>query len=153
ENTPIHIIHLSDSRIESAASHPRNLFIIDKNCKAQIIYTYHSLNGGKESLTNAVTEIFVGENSYVEFDIKQDEANAFHINQTYVQQERNSTFDISTVTVGGNLVRNNLNIVLKDTGCTAHLYGVAIGDGHQLIDNHTIVDHASSQCQSNELYK
>ena len=28
-----------------------------------------------------------------------------------------------------------------------------MADGNQLIDNHTVVDHASPLCQSNELYK
>jgi len=157
ENTfakAIHILHVSYSWVESIASYPRNLVVVDKNSKAQIISTYHSLNEGNQSLTNVVTEIFVGENSYVEYDIKQDETDlAYHINQTFVKQQRNSTFDISTVTVGGAVVRNNLNILLSDVGCTAHLFGLAIAGGNQVIDNHTVVDHASPQCQSNELYK
>jgi Fe-S cluster assembly protein SufD len=157
ENTvakPIHILHISDSRVEGIASYPRNIVVVDKNSKAQIISTYHSLNNSNHSLTNVVTEIFVGENAYVEYDIKQDETDlACQINQTYVKQQRNSTFDISTVTVGGALVRNNLNILLSDIGCTAHLFGLAIAGGDQVIDNHTVVDHASPQCQSNELYK
>jgi Fe-S cluster assembly protein SufD len=102
-----------------------------------------------------VTEFFVEETASVEYDIKQNEdsLSAYHINQTFVKQQRNSTFDICTVTIGGKLVRNNLNIVLNDVNCTAHLYGLAIATGQEIIDNHTLVDHASPLCQSNELYK
>ena len=152
--TPVHIIHVNDSRNESIAAYPRNLIIVGKNSKAQIISSYHSLNQGNASLTNSVTEIFVGENAFVEVDYKQNEGDtAYHINQTFVKQQRNSTFDICTATVGGKLIRNNLNIVLSDVNCTAHLNGLAISVGNQIIDNHTLVDHASPNCQSNELYK
>ena len=33
------------------------------------------------------------------------------------------------------------------------MYGLYITDGNQLVDNHTLVDHAKPNCESNELYK
>ncbi len=68
-------------------------------------------------------------------------------------QERNSTFDTVTVTLWGNFVRNNLHIKMNDVNCTSHLFGLYILDGDQLVDNHTLVDHAMPNCFSNELYK
>ena len=50
-------------------------------------------------------------------------------------------------------MRNNLHIVLNDVNCTSHLYGLYITDGSELVDNHTLVDHAKPNCESNELYK
>ncbi len=152
ENT-IHILQINDSRREAMMSNPRNLIVADANAKAQIIATYHSLNNFP-SFTNSVTEVFVGKNAFVEFDIKQNETSqAFHINHLYAKQHRDSVFDICTVTLGGGLVRNNLNIILSEDNCTAHLFGLTVAGEHQVIDNHTVVDHAMPHCESNQLYK
>lgn len=153
ENT-IHLLHINDSRTEPFSSFPRNLLVVDKNAKAQVIASYHSLNDDNASFTNAVTEIFVGENAFVEFDVKQNETEkAVQVNHVYAKQQRNSVFDICTVTVGGGLVRNNLDILLSEENCTAHLYGLTIAGDNQIVDNHTVVDHAHPHCESNQLYK
>ncbi len=153
ENT-IHLLHINDSRTESFSSFPRNLLVVDKNAKAQVIASYHSLNNDNVSFTNAVTEIFVGENAFVEFDVKQNETEkGVQVNHVYAKQQRNSVFDICTVTVGGGLVRNNLDILLSEENCTAHLYGLTIAGDNQIVDNHTVVDHAHPHCESNQLYK
>ena len=149
----IHLLHFNDSRQEAVAAHPRNLVVAEKNSKVQLIATYHSLNNFT-SLTNSVTEFFVGENAFVEYDVKQDEnEKALQINYVYAQQKRDSVFDISTVTIGGKMVRNNLNIALTETGGTAHLNGLTVGGKNQTVDNHTLVDHASPHCESFQLYK
>jgi Fe-S cluster assembly protein SufD len=149
----IHLLHLNDARQEAVAAHPRNLVVAENNSKVQIIATYHSLNHFP-SLTNSVIEFFVGENAFVEYDVKQDEnEKALQINQVYAQQKRNSVFDISTVTIGGKLVRNNLHIELAEPGCTAHLNGLTVAGENQTVDNHTLVDHASPNCESFQLYK
>lgn len=149
----IHLLHFNDSRMESVAAHPRNLVVAEKNSKVQLIATYHSLNN-YTSFTNSVTEFFVGENAFVEYDVKQDETDsALQMNYIFAQQKRNSVFDISTVTIGGKLVRNNLNILLTETGCTAHLNGLTVAGKNQTVDNHTLVDHASPNCESYQLYK
>ena len=44
-------------------------------------------------------------------------------------------------------------MVLDGTNIESHLYGLYFAGGHQLIDNHTIVDHRQPNCLSNELYK
>lgn len=151
---PVHILHINDSQVESTSSFPRNLIVAGKNSKVQIIVTYHSINANNQSLSNSITEVFVDENAYVELDMKQNENNnAYHFNQIYVTQKRNSTFDIFTVTLGGALVRNNLTIRLTETNCNAHLFGLTLAGGTQVIDNHTVVDHASPNCYSNQLYK
>jgi len=51
------------------------------------------------------------------------------------------------------LVRNNLNVNLVDSNTETHLFGLYLGAGQQLIDNHTAVDHRKPNCFSNEHYK
>lgn len=151
---PVHILHINDSRIEGKSSFPRNLIVAGENSKVQVISTFHSLNNSNYSQTHSVTEIFAGENACIEFDVKQHEdEKAYHFSQIYVTQKRNSSFDIFTITLGGALVRNNLTIRLMEENCTAHLFGLTLTGGTMVVDNHTVVDHASPNCYSNQLYK
>lgn len=151
---PIHLLHITTATAEGIATFPRNLIVLDQGSKAQIIATYHTLSHHQPTLTNAVNEIILGEQAMLEFDIKQNEAGqAYHINYTEALLHKNATFDISTITVNGQMVRNNLHIVLADVNCTTHLHGLNITNGQQVVDNHTLVDHAAPHCFSNELYK
>ena len=76
-----------------------------------------------------------------------------HISTEQIDQGKNSTFTINTVTLNGLLVRNNLNIAVNGQNCTSNLNGAYLLKGKQHVDNHTVVDHRVANCNSNELYK
>ena len=151
---PIHLLYVNDSREEATVVYPRNLVVAEKNSSLKIACTYHTIGNINSAFTNSVSEIVTGANANVEFvKVQTENDNTYHISHTEVMQERDSVFNISTITLGGNIVRNNLHIVLNDVNCTSHLYGLYITDGNELVDNHTLVDHAKPNCESNELYK
>jgi Fe-S cluster assembly protein SufD len=84
----------------------------------------------------------------------QDEAlNAFHIKTLQVHQVRDSYFTLLNLDMGGRLVRNNFNLKLDDQYCEGHLIGAYLATGNQHVDNHTTIDHAKPNCESNEIYK
>ncbi len=60
---------------------------------------------------------------------------------------------MNTVTLNGMLVRNNLTVRVNGENATSNLNGVYLLKGKQHVDNHTVVDHKVSHCNSNELYK
>jgi Fe-S cluster assembly protein SufD len=150
----IHLIYVHDTRASAVVIYPRNLVVSGKHSKVKIAETYHSIGEVHAGLTNSVTEIVVGENSSVEFDkVQYENMSSNHISHTEAIQAKNSVFSICTVTLGGNMVRNNLHIQLLDENCESHLNGLYITQQKQLVDNHTLVDHAKPNCVSNELYK
>jgi Fe-S cluster assembly protein SufD len=51
------------------------------------------------------------------------------------------------------VVRNNLTFLPDAEHCESHLFGLFLGRGQMHVDNHTLVDHAKPNCNSNELYK
>jgi Fe-S cluster assembly protein SufD len=57
------------------------------------------------------------------------------------------------ITLGGGIVRSNLNLVMEAEHCESHLYGLYFAGGKTHVDNHTIVDNVKPHCLSNELYK
>lgn len=151
---PIQILNLTSSRKgEYVLSQPRNIIVAGKNSHVRIIETYNSLTE-EPGFTNVVTEIDAGENSYVElFRIQNENLNSFQISKTQVEQERNSNFTSYNITLGGALVRNDLNTVLDDVNANCNLYGLYVLEDSQHVDNHTLIDHAKPHCLSNELYK
>jgi Fe-S cluster assembly protein SufD len=150
---PIHILNFTGNDGENALAQPRNLIVLGKGSQVKLVESYHSI-GESANLTNVVTEIISGENSYLELYKIQDENTAsFHINMTQVEQKKNSNFTIYTVSLGGALTRNDLNTELDDENSQANLYGLYIIDGAQHVDNHTLIDHAKPHCESRELYK
>ncbi len=151
---PIQLIYIHDTRATAVVMYPRNLVVAGKHSKVKIAESYHSIGEIHPGLTNSVTEIIVGENASVEFNkIQQEHSCSNHISHTEAVQARNSVFSICTVTLGGNVVRNNLHIQLTAENCETHLNGLYITQDKQLVDNHTLVDHAKPNCVSNELYK
>jgi Fe-S cluster assembly protein SufD len=78
---------------------------------------------------------------------------AFHIGSTYARQGRDSVVTSNSIALGGSLVRNTVTATFAGPGSECTLNGLSLGTGEQLIDNHTVIDHAHPHCASHELYK
>lgn len=150
---PILILNITDSSKSEIMYNPRVLLVAEESSKLSLIEIYES-NGVNFNFSNAVTEIYAGNNSEVNYYKIQNEGDkSYHVGTTQVQQERDSRFNSLTVSWGGSVIRNNLNASLKNEGTDTVMKGLFISEKSQQIDNHTFVDHASPNCHSNELYK
>ncbi len=150
---PVILRFITDSRIKSIASQPRNLIVVGKNAEVMVAESYRTL-GEKASFVNVVTEIVLDRDARMQYYKVQNETEkSYHIGTTQVHQSDNSHFYSATVTLNGSFVRNNLNIVLNGQHAEAFMYGLYMPNGRQHVDNHTLVDHAMPNSYSNELYK
>jgi Fe-S cluster assembly protein SufD len=150
---PIHILFLSTSPNDKILSHPRNLIVAENNSQVSIIEHYAGLDDSIY-FTNSVTEIYAGENSIVHHTkIQEESKNSFHIARMETVQERNSFFTSNMISLGGEITRNDFNTRFIGTGGESELNGLFLTDGTQLFDAHTLIDHASSLCNSHELYR
>ena len=151
---PLYILNVALADNEAVVSHNRLLVICEKYSTARISNIVISGNEHSESFVNEQVEIFLDEQASLEFDVLQDEnRKSFHINGTHVYQSANSRFDITTAALGGSILRNKLHIKLNGENAEAHMHGLYVANGTQLIDNHTAVYHSMPHCNSNELYK
>ncbi|MEM1042350.1 MAG: Fe-S cluster assembly protein SufD [Bacteroidota bacterium] len=149
---PVQIIHVTDAD-RDAFVQTRNLYLFGENCEALVVETYHSA-GGAKTFGNRVSEIVVEREARASvLQLQTEGADASQVNTLQVYQEEKSYFAAHTYTLGGALVRNNINAVPNGEHCETHLYGLYILDGQQHVDNHTLVDHAKPNCFSNELYR
>ncbi len=136
--------------VAERTTHPRNLIIVGAGSQVQIVERY---TGAGRYFTNSVTEIVVGENAVVEhIKLEEESGEAFHVATIQAYQARNSNFKSHNISLGGLLVRNDVNAVLS-TGCEGTLNGLYLLNGKQHVDNHTALDHAAPHAASHELYK
>jgi Fe-S cluster assembly protein SufD len=149
---PVQIVNLVYSEEDIFNQH-RNLIIVEKNAEASVMVCDHTLSPNK-FLTNAVTEVYVGENSH--FDIirvQNEHNNAGKITHTFIHQEKNSVASSNNMTLHGGLVRNSTYHFLGGEGAEALSYGLSLTDKWQHVDNYISVDHAYPNCSSNQLFK
>ena len=152
---PIHLLNIAVDSDDKVIISPQRLAIIGENSQLTLLESYYCKEGNEQDyFTNVVNQFVIKRNAHMNHYKLQNEGHkAFFINNTEVEQERDSTFSSYAVDLGGKTVRNNLNAILKDSGVTTNFYGVYLGNGQQHIDNQTFVDHAYPHCNSNELYK
>lgn len=147
---PIQFLYISN---DATISHARNLVIMEENSETKILETYFS-ESEEASFSNVVSEIKMKNCARLEYYKVQDEnLNSFNIGATEFSLEKNSHLKSFSITLGGKIVRNDLNINFIEEFAEAVLDGLFISGKDQLIDNHTLVDHGVSHCTSNEYYK
>ncbi len=150
---PLHIMMLSDAQHGAVMTMPRLFVSVEKNAQISFVLTSNTI-GNNPSWKNCVVECMVAENASLRIvNCQNDSDNATVIETVEAHVAADAHYAMTTVTLGGNLVRNDANIVMNGNNAETHLYGLILGNGKRLVDNHTIMDHAMPHCESSELYK
>ena len=149
---PVQIINLINLT-ENLFIQPRNLIILGRNSKLQLLYCDHSLLH-KHSLINSVTEVFIDENAEFEnYKLQNKDNDSTLITNVWITQKSNSNMLTNVLTLNPGTIRNNINILLDGRNCNAELYGLYLLDKEQHVDNNVLVDHAKPDNYSNQLFK
>jgi Fe-S cluster assembly protein SufD len=147
---PIEINHHVVRQPGPPAVHPRALIVVGADAHCTLVESY---SGEGRYFTNAVTEIVAGDRSVIDhYKIQRESPDAFHIATLAAQLGRSANFTTHSISLGGALVRNDVNVVMSE-GTEATVNGLYIANGTQHIDNHTSIDHAKPHGTSHELYK
>jgi len=163
---PIHILFVAARGGE--VSYPRVLVLAGRNSQLQIVESHvgvrangrHGRAGirdqgsGAPSFTDAVSEIVLGDGAVVDhYRVQREATDSFHVSTTQVRLAHSSTFSSHAFSFGGAIVRNDVNVLLAGEGGDCTLNGLYLAGGSQLVDNHTVIDHAQPHCGSHEIYK
>jgi Fe-S cluster assembly protein SufD len=150
---PIHLLFVSTARRQATVIYPRNLIVVGAGCRLTVVESYIGIYNDVY-FTNTVTEIVAGDESVVEhYKVQRESEKAFHVGCLQAHPGRNSSFSSFFVSLGGSLVRNDVNAVLDREGIECTLNGLYLTRGKQHVDNQTSIDHAQPHCSSRELYK
>ncbi|RKE98686.1 Fe-S cluster assembly protein SufD [Ichthyenterobacterium magnum] len=150
---PIQILHFSTGNEAALMLQPRNLVVVDENAHVQIIERHQSLTDNPV-LTNSVTEIFANKRAIVDYyKIQNDNKNASLIDNTFINQKRESHVSVHTFSFGGQLTRNNLNFYQNGERIDSTMKGITIIGEKQHVDHNTLVHHIEPNCESHQDYK
>ena len=150
---PVHLLFLSSAPERPTVTYPRVLVVAEEASQATVVESYAGL-GGNAYFTCPVTEIVVGEGAVVKHVKLQHEGRgAYHVATQQLHQGRSGSFSSYNISLGGLLVRNDVNAELAGEGGVTVLNGLYLGEDDQHVDTHMRVEHAVPQCESHELYK
>ena len=152
--SPLHLLFLSDANDKQHASFPRVLVVAGRNSSATIIESYAATSNEAVYLTNAVVEINVGEGARLaHYKVQRESERAFHIAETWADLGRNSSYDLTTITLGAQLSRHGITVRLDQEGAECWVDGLYLVGTGQHADTHSLIDHRQPHCTSHQTYK
>lgn len=149
---PIQLLYITSAENE-IITNPRNLFIAKENSQVKIVETYASLCDNV-NFTNVVTEVIVEESAVVEhIKFQHENLKSFHISRLEVELEKTSNYASYNICIGASIARTDINAKFNGSNAECTLNGLYLTEENQLVDNHTLIDHAKPHCNSYERYK
>ena len=150
---PINLMFLANKQEQPFATHLRNVIVLGKNARATVIETYVGTQDA-EYFTNSMTEVHVGEGAILEhYKLQQESMRSYHIAYLNVHQRRDSQVESHSISLGGALVRNDIDSQLEEEGARITLNGLYLASGRQHVDNHTCINHLKPNTGSKEFYR
>ncbi|MEH6579999.1 MAG: Fe-S cluster assembly protein SufD [Amphritea sp.] len=165
---PIHCLFYNPAGVKPQACYPRLLIVLEPGAQAQLIEeylgasqqeqeNYASLQEQKNiapQFTDSLTEIVLARGAQLQHcKLLRENTQGHHIGGIHVKQAENSHFYSMSVSLGGGLCRNDIQVSLAGEGAQAQLDGLYILTGRQHLDNHLRVDHLQPGCSSEVFYK
>ena len=156
--TPIHLVFISGETL--TISQPRCLVVAEGGSQVTLVEEYTNRRGAESAeeegvyFTNAVTEVWVGDNAQVSHTrVEREGAEAFHIGKTAIAQARDSRYTCHAITLGAKLSRHNLEILQTGEQTQTTLNGLTIISGKQLSDTHSAIALNYPHGTSDQLHK
>jgi len=138
---------------QDSVQHLRHLILVEENARAAVIESFVALTPGA-SFSTGVTEIDLAAGSELtHYRLVQNGEAASQIDTTHVQQGRDSRYTAHAVTLGGRLLRHELDCALAAEGAECHFNGLTLARGHAQVDTHTRFDHLAPHTTSREWVK
>lgn len=149
--TPIHLVYLAD--VDGAAFHLRNFISCGKGAKVTVVEEY--IGGSNATYwSNAVTEVFVGDQGSVDhYKVQRESESSYHFQTLEAHLGADAAFRNHAITFGSTLGRNDIRGKLTGEGGAAICNGIYLLKEKQHLDTHIFMDHAVPKCNSRELYK
>lgn len=153
---PVHLLYLTTGRPvdgHPALLFPRTLIVAGANSQLTVVETYQALGEGA-AFSCGVSEVVAGPGSVIDHcKVQREGMESIHVATFQLHQERSSAFSSHSISLGGSLVRNDVNALLNGEGADAILNGLYMIGGRQFVDFHMRVEHATPHCTSHELFK
>ncbi|MEE8341693.1 MAG: Fe-S cluster assembly protein SufD [Candidatus Neomarinimicrobiota bacterium] len=153
EDKPLHILNIISNEKDNIQQHHYNLIKIGKNSQVSIIEEHVNTNQ-KELFKNTVYNIQIDENSILSHSLlQQNHTKSKDLNHIFVGQQDNSSYSTQMINIGGDLVRNDINVQIDGENCATDISGLSLLSGNNHVDNYTSVNHNRPNSSSRQLFK
>ena len=150
---PVQVTNVIRGSVDSLITR-RMLIIIEEGAGAKMLVCDHTADENPKFAVTQVCEIFVDENAVFDFcELEESSANTIRLTSNFVSQKASSNVMVNNISLCNGTTRNNYNVYLEGENAMTHLYGLAITDKNQKVDNFTNIEHRVPNCQSKELFK
>ena len=150
---PVQLTQIGSGAIDSLVNR-RLLVILETGAQAQLLICDHITDDSAVLAATQVAEIYVAENAVFDCcELEETTEKAIRLANTFSEQSASSSLNINTITLSNGITRNHYQADLSDENAEIHLYGMAIADKKQQVDNYTKINHLKPNCRSNELFK
>jgi len=150
---PLHLLFYSTAQDVPGASFPRTLIHAGEHSEATVLESFAG-DADAVYLTCPVTEIVAEPSSVLDhYKFQRDSREAFHLSGLALTTARGAAVSTHSFSLGGAIVRHDIQARLAGEGSVATLNGLYLVDGRQVCDTHMRVDHVAPHCDSHELYK
>jgi Fe-S cluster assembly protein SufD len=150
---PVQLLFVSLGHDEPMMTSPRNVVVLGAGARLELIESHVALGGGQR-LTNLVNRFAVGRGAELVHERLQfgDVAGSL-IGKNHYRISADVRLTQSLATLGGALVRNEVEAVLDGSGIELALNGLYLTRERQHIDNNILIDHARPGSHSDQFYK
>ncbi|MBN2489382.1 MAG: Fe-S cluster assembly protein SufD [Planctomycetes bacterium] len=149
----VHLVFVSTVAARPTDAHPRSLVVLEAGARAAVVEHHLALQDGAY-FVNPVTEIALGARAELaHHTVVCQSDQAFHVGYLHADLARDCRFTALSVTTGGALVRNHVNVELCGEDIECALHGLVVGSGAEHLDNQTRIAHRAPRGTSRQLYK
>ena len=150
---PIQIIYLTASNTDKIMNHPRFIFNVGDNSEMTLIEHYISSNS-TSYFNNTVTNVGLGENSFLNhIRIQEEASNSHHFANTCYKLDQKSTLITNSASFGSSLYRHNINLKFCGNNSNANYSALSLIEKKQHHDQNITIEHMTDSCQSDQLFK
>ncbi|MEI6435195.1 MAG: Fe-S cluster assembly protein SufD [Bacteroidota bacterium] len=149
---PVQLINVIQHE-ESLFLQSRNLIVVGSNSRLSLVHCDDSYNH-QASFSNIVTEIYVGENGFLDhYKLQNLNNSSALIGSVFFRLETSASLESHYISLNGGLLRNNIRVLFNGPHGNANIHGIYLMDGKQHVDNNLFIDHAHPGCTSAETFK
>lgn len=152
---PLHLFFFTSAAHGPAASVPRILLVAEENSEAVVVCHFYGGRHGGDAFENAAAEIHLDAGARVQWlnleTQKGTSGSLFFNARAYLKA--GARLDMTTVTRGREVTRNEVIADLEGPGAECRLSGLAVLSGSSRVHNELTVNHKAEGAVSRQFYK
>ena len=139
---PLVIDKKNNENKEKVLLNEKILIVVGNNVNAKIILNEYLNN---QCYLNTVVQIYMGENSIVDFIHNSEKSNTTQICNFFSDIDSSSQLNFFSINIHGKLIKNNFFINLNQSNSSYHFYSLNLLNNNNHVDNYLEINHVKKK--------